>query len=85
VAANGFSCTCSAVSPTAQYLHKSAYLQYASAVIHHMKSLMPAASLVSSTQQTSASTSTSTSTVHKLPALSYSAVAQSKSCGIFHI
>ena len=48
-------------------------------------------SLVSSTQQTSTSTSTSTSgpststsTVHKLLALSYTAAAQSKSCGIFH-
>jgi len=47
-------------------------------------------SLVSITQQTSTSTSTSgastsTSTVHKLSALSYIAVAQRKSCGIFHI
>jgi len=47
-------------------------------------------SLVSSTQQSSTSTSTSgpstsTSTVHKLSALSSIAVAQSKSCGIFHI
>ena len=38
-------------------------------------------SLVSSTQQTS----TSTSTVHKLSALGYIALAQSTSCGIFHI
>jgi len=38
-----------------------------------------------STSTEPSSTSTSTSTVHKLSALSYIAVAQSKSCGIFHI